>query len=229
MTTRKEMNLQVTTLLVCVGMMFTGTIGLGVIEIGEQKEEIHDLTIDLQKAEDAKEDQQLHIVGLQDQTAGLTSALEKQTAKLAETEKKLNTANDQVKKERKVAESYRTQLKAQKKKKKPKEAIPVSASSSKKMTGFQLTWYNDPGTTASGVHTQDGITAAVDPSKIPYGSKLKITLPSGKVLYRTAQDTGGAVKHKNGGKVVDIYANTSTSELFKRGRTHNVTVEIVGK
>ncbi len=94
-------------------------------------------------------------------------------------------------------------------------------------TDFQVTWYNDTGKTATGTYTSDGRTVAVDPRIIPYGSKLKITMPDGTVYYRTAEDTGGAVKSKNGGKVVDIYANVSTEELYQRGRTRGVKVEIL--
>lgn len=90
--------------------------------------------------------------------------------------------------------------------------------------GFQVTWYNDEGTTASGKPTQDGLTVSVDRRVIPLGTKLKIVMPDGEVYFRTAQDTGGAVK----GKIIDIYAKQPTSELNRRGRTYGVTVYILG-
>lgn len=95
-------------------------------------------------------------------------------------------------------------------------------------TGFELTWYNyNSGKTSTGVPPVKGTTVAVDPRIIPYGSKIRITLPNGEVLYRVAQDTGSAVKSKNGGKIVDVYSTASTEELFRRGRTRNVKVEIL--
>jgi 3D (Asp-Asp-Asp) domain-containing protein len=107
-----------------------------------------------------------------------------------------------------------------------KKTRPVSiASAAGSITGFEITYYNDTGHTFSGAYTQDGVTASVDPKVIPLGTWIEITMPDGTVLKRQAQDTGGAVK----GKVVDIYAKASTSDLRKRGRVRGASVRILGK
>lgn len=58
--------------------------------------------------------------------------------------------------------------------------------------------------TSTGKVPQEGITAAVNPKIIPYGSKIRVRTTDGsfdKILY--AQDTGGALK--SGSATVDIY------------------------
>lgn len=88
----------------------------------------------------------------------------------------------------------------------------------------QVTWYNDQGTTASGAYTKPGRTVAVDPAIVPLGSWIDIVMPDGTIHRRRAEDTGGAVK----GKVFDIYVDASSAELRQRGRTHGVTVFVLG-
>lgn len=95
----------------------------------------------------------------------------------------------------------------------------------KVLKGFQVTWYNyNSGKTATGTKPIDGVTIAVDPKVIPYGTWVEIEFPSGKKLTRRAEDCGGAVK----GKIIDIYSTKSTKTLLKRGRVHNVIVRILG-
>lgn len=96
--------------------------------------------------------------------------------------------------------------------------------SPKILNDFDVTWYNDPGTTFTGTKTVAGRTVGVDPKIIPLGTWIEIHMPDGSILKRRAEDTGGAVK----GRILDVYACRSNAELLKRGRTKNVTVVILG-
>lgn len=88
---------------------------------------------------------------------------------------------------------------------------------------YEATAYCIHGTTSTGVHTQRGVTIAVDPKVIPYGTKLHLYVHStGEDLgYRIAQDCGGAIK----GNRLDIYMDTA-SECKQWGR-RKVDVYIV--
>jgi 3D (Asp-Asp-Asp) domain-containing protein len=89
---------------------------------------------------------------------------------------------------------------------------------------FQVTFYNDYGTTFSGAVTEEGITCAVDPLTVKLGSWLWLYMPDGNETYCKAQDTGSAVI----GKVIDIYMPLSDEELLEMGRIHSVIVEVLG-
>lgn len=94
----------------------------------------------------------------------------------------------------------------------------------KAINGFEVTWYNyNSGYTFTGVPPTQGKTIAVDPNVIPLGSWVKLEFPNGKTLVRKAEDTGGVVK----GQIIDVYSTASTSELMRRGRTHDVKVYVL--
>ena len=79
-------------------------------------------------------------------------------------------------------------------------------------------------TTATGTTVHWG-TVAVDPSVIPYGTRMFIVTPDGSFVYgvSTAEDCGGAIQ----GKRVDLYV-PSISYAFEVGR-RDVTIYFLGE
>lgn len=70
--------------------------------------------------------------------------------------------------------------------------------------------------TSTGAVPVEGVTVAVNPKVIPYGSKVKVVSNDGKVLWNgIASDTGAALR--GGRAVVDIYMS-STMKCMKFGR-----------
>ena len=83
--------------------------------------------------------------------------------------------------------------------------------------------YTGGGTTATGAPAAFG-RVAVNPNVIPYGTKLYICSPDGKVVYgyAIASDTGGACMRNT--IIADLYYDT-LSECYQIGvRTMNVYI-----
>lgn len=86
----------------------------------------------------------------------------------------------------------------------------------------EATAYTGGGTTATGTSARYG-AIAVDPSVIPYGTKMYIVSDDGKWIYgvATAEDCGGAIK----GHIVDLYFD-DYSTCIQFGR-RNCTIYIL--
>lgn len=86
------------------------------------------------------------------------------------------------------------------------------------------------GVTATGlnvsnsIYTPDGLRiVAVDPSRIPLGSIVQVTLADGSTFNARAEDTGGAVK----GKLIDVLV-ADRDEAYRLGR-QSVRVHVIRK
>ena len=93
----------------------------------------------------------------------------------------------------------------------------------KKLLSGRCSAYTGGGTTATGAPAAFG-RVAVNPNVIPYGTKLYICSPDGKVVYgyAIASDTGGACMRNT--IIADLYYDT-LSECYQIGvRTMNVYI-----
>ncbi len=92
---------------------------------------------------------------------------------------------------------------------KKKELPPIGANAPteyKRVISGKASAYSGGGCTSTGKKAARGLVA-VDPKKIPYGTKLYISSPSGYVYgYAVASDCGGMML--NGSRLVDLYMDT---------------------
>ena len=72
---------------------------------------------------------------------------------------------------------------------------------------------NGNGLTATGTQVTPGRTIAVDPTDIPYGSKVYIE----GYGWRTAEDCGGAVKGKHIDMAVDTHDTAMDKGIKRKG------------
>lgn len=88
---------------------------------------------------------------------------------------------------------------------------------------FKFTYYcacelccgKEDGVTASGTTATEGRTIAVDPSVIPYGSRLKVVFEDGFEAVYVAEDCGGSIKNNR----IDIFVS-SHSKALELGTNH---------
>ena len=106
----------------------------------------------------------------------------------------------------------------------PEVVNGVPSQYSRVLTG-RATAYSGSGRGASGLGLYEG-TVAVDPSVIPYGTKMYITSTDGKFVYgyAIATDTGTALQE--GHAVVDMYFESHADAMT--AAVHEVNVYIVG-
>lgn len=77
------------------------------------------------------------------------------------------------------------------------------------ITGHATAYYADAGSITSTGTTPVQGTVAVDPRKIPYGTRMYITSADGQIVYgySVAEDTGGFIYFTHGA-TVDLYMNS---------------------
>lgn len=94
---------------------------------------------------------------------------------------------------------------------KPAPSNQNNESEGKSFVGSATAYTAVPGKrTATGTIPCQGVTVAVNPRKIPYGSKVKVTTLSGNLIgvYK-AEDTGGALMR--GSAIVDIFMSSRSA------------------
>ncbi len=103
------------------------------------------------------------------------------------------------------------------------EVLTYTGSREFKATAYTHTDAGCDRITATGTRVRVG-TVAVDPSVIPYGTRMFIVTNDGQYIYgiATAEDCGGAIQDNR----IDLYFET-TSECFKFGR-RTCTVYFLG-
>lgn len=94
---------------------------------------------------------------------------------------------------------------------KPSQSAPSQESEGKTFVGSATAYTAAAGKrTATGTIPCQGVTVAVNPRKIPYGSRIKVTTLSGRVIGTyTAEDTGGALM--SGSALVDIFMSSRSA------------------
>ena len=110
-------------------------------------------------------------------------------------------------------------------------AKPVSSNSCEKKEVSKVIYGSATAYTASagartstGARPVEGVTVAVNPKVIPYGSRILVESTDGSFRREfTAQDTGGALR--KGSAVVDIFMNSNSS--CKQFGRKNVKVSII--
>ncbi len=76
------------------------------------------------------------------------------------------------------------------------------------------------GITATGTVATEGRTIAVDPSVIPYGSRVLVVYEDGTEVAYTAEDCGGAIK----GNRIDVFMNSHQAALREGVKTAEVYI-----
>ena len=150
--------------------------------------------------------------------------IDEREAELAEYKRNLADKDEEL-------ERLKDEIKALKSKQNESENVDNKQEGAGKT--FEATFYTAfcptgcTGVTATGVDVSNTIyhegkrIIAVDPSVIPLGSHVKVTLEDGTSFEATAQDTGGDIK----GKRIDILV-ASRDEAYKLGR-QSAKVEII--
>ena len=89
----------------------------------------------------------------------------------------------------------------------------------------RATYYNIPGTTATGLPTGHNVVA-VDPNVFPLGTEMYVISDSYDMGYRIAADTGGAVK----GNLIDLWMDETNPDYirFAHQGVVNMTAYVLG-